>query len=726
MFFPASINKFTKKKSSKTDKFIETASNYTGYGEAVVKVTSSINTATSVLIPFEKFLPLFGDVVKILDNAVQMYVIAQHNKNICKLLIQRIGVANSQISILKTQKDLFTTESYESLQKLVNLLGLMRNFIGDISKYGKIRKYLEGKTIQQTYQELCKEYDSSINFLNLLVTINFRISAKEENEMIRKDIAALEKFGSLLESSIDASKKQTHRLKSVVKEVIELSQLSQLKQLNQVIQEVRDVKSMIDNLPKNNKSKNQKLIDNYFQEKLLKYEEYKQDESYNVKNNLRKYKHLINGQEYAFKKVASEKHSEELDQIKNQLIILKQIKGCLNIIYFYGLSFDGNYYYLVTEWASKANLRKYLECKIGIELKIRIAFDVVKGLNFLNAVGIVHHDVRPDNIVITEHDQAKITNFEYSRGNKDQTKNQELNIMRSRYNAPEILARSREEDVKQKYDVKCEVYSFGLLLWEIAEEKLPYKDKNDVLSIYNLVCLERYQEQFSPDSKFPIKYRNLSKMAVDQNPERRPVFADILIKLNDIYVEFENQSSNAVEEEPPSIPSAVFDWSLFDYMTLDEAIKEHEKAENGDVDVERDKIYKCFETFACMNDYQAKYYQAFYITKGWSDLKCEKFERDKKALELFREVADYSDEFPEAQLRYGTMLTQGLGCKRDSQQGTQYLLKAANNGNKTAMFNIATWYYMNKDKPSGDRYMTMSALKDYPPAIKYCKKNNIL
>ena len=57
-----------------------------------------------------------------------------------------------------------------------------------------------------------------------------------------------------------------------------------------------------------------------------------------------------------------------------------------------------------------------------------------------------------------------------------------------------------EKGVKQKYDTKCEVYSFGILLWEIAECKTPYLQFKDLATIMNNV-INGYREPFTSDSR---------------------------------------------------------------------------------------------------------------------------------------------------------------------------------------------------------------------------------
>ncbi|PKK70984.1 HCP-like protein [Rhizophagus irregularis] len=155
-------------------------------------------------------------------------------------------------------------------------------------------------------------------------------------------------------------------------------------------------------------------------------------------------------------------------------------------------------------------------------------------------------------------------------------------------------------------------------------------------------------------------------------------------------------------------------------MTLDKAIEYH-KNDSKD----KQKLYKCFDTYAEMDNPRAKYWKAYYISKGWSNLKCSDKEKQELSVQLFKEAADYGDEIPDAQLRYATMVMQGKGVKQDKGEAIKYFLKAAKNGHLVAMFNIATFYYSNNEKELGNYYMISAANKDYLQAINYCKKNNI-
>ncbi|CAB4434222.1 unnamed protein product [Rhizophagus irregularis] len=715
--------------AKKTDLAIEATTSVLGYADTII---STVELAASVAIPLSQFIPLIKDVSDIFSKVTELYRSAQHNKNITRILLERVSAANISVNILQAREDLLTSIYYKSLQRLVGVLHNMNEFIKEITQYNTVQKFLVAKKIENEYKELCKEYDSSMTLLsfNLLVKFN----TENEDKIVKEDVEQLVKFQeALVESMNDVKQKVSHtndQMNSVVERVSEMAMTMQ------------SMQSMMDN-KKEDANQIQTKIDNIFRTDKLPFEDYEEaDEDSKRSDRLRKYIHVKTKEEFAFKVV----EQDHINDVKNQVTILMKLKDCQNIINFYGLTSDGIKNYLVTEWAEKGNLRKYIEQDIDLKLKIRIAYDIAKGLNFLNSVKMVHRDIRSENIVITDHDVAKITNFKFSRSFDEATSNIVVDKECVRYSAPEMLRRGITGEKKKndkysiKYDTKCEVYSFGILLWEIAERKIPYEHFEDFMEITRKV-VGGYREKFTIGTDIPKKYQDLVNKSVDQNPGSRPIFSRMLTDLQDIFRSLEaptsrpnsikapperkmTQSTIAAAEEDCAInwdsDSFNTDWDSFDYMTLDKAIECH-KNDSKDKQI----LYKCFDTYAEMDNARAKYWKAYYISKGWSNLECSEKEKHKLSVQLFKEAADYGDEHTDAQLRYATMVMQGKGVKQDKNEAIKYFLKAAKNGHLVAMFNIATFYYSKNENELGNYYMISAANRGYEQAINFCKKKNI-
>ncbi|PKY52729.1 kinase-like protein, partial [Rhizophagus irregularis] len=160
-------------------------------------------------------------------------------------------------------------------------------------------------------------------------------------------------------------------------------------------------------------------------------------------------------------------------------------------------------------------------------------------------VEILHHDIRAENILITIDETAKLANCSLNAV----TLKQDQNLERARYCAPELLKNSNA-----KYNNKCEVYSFGILLWEIVEEKAPYEDYKDIIEIVNL-----------ENNQMPEKFKNLVINAVNHDPEFRPNIIEMLKVLKNCLEDSKSKAfhtSNVLQNQRPSEPTPTIPKSI--------------------------------------------------------------------------------------------------------------------------------------------------------------------
>jgi hypothetical protein len=178
------------------------------------------------------------------------------------------------------------------------------------------------------------------------------------------------------------------------------------------------------------------------------------------------------------------------------------------------------------------------------------------------------------------------------------------------------------------------------------------------------------------------------------------------------------------------------DFESFKYMTLTDAAKQHKRTNKyGNIIGDLKTAYKCFEVYANLggtgtanrNQIKAKYYKAYYISKGFVESPPNK---DKIVAELFKEVADDEvNEFSDAKLRYGYCLSKGKGVELNVSEALKYFEKAAEDDNIVAMYNAGFIYYhgidSEKNSEKAIHYMKFAAYNNYEPAINFCKEHNI-
>lgn len=138
---------------------------------------------------------------------------------------------------------------------------------------------------------------------------------------------------------------------------------------------------------------------------------------------------------------------------------------------------------MVTEFLSGGSLFDFLHKrgeKLNEEKIFYICKDVALGMSYLHGKNVLHCDLKSSNVLIDENWNVKLCDFGLSRL-KDNKKNKKDNIRvgTPHWMAPEILK-------GEKYECESDVYSFGILLWEMLTCQIPYKELS-TSEIINLV-----------------------------------------------------------------------------------------------------------------------------------------------------------------------------------------------------------------------------------------------
>ncbi|CAG8459917.1 23725_t:CDS:2 [Cetraspora pellucida] len=161
----------------------------------------------------------------------------------------------------------------------------------------------------------------------------------------------------------------------------------------------------------------------------------------------------------------------------------KNLIGYENVIKFYGVSSDENAnLYLILECADLGNLRSYLSKNtINWEQKVNIARQITCGLYFLHTNGMLHRDLHTKNVVIQKNaDSVKaiITDFGVSKVLPRNSKSKQELAGCVPFVDPKLL-----KDPNEAPDKSSDIYSLGVVMWEITSNGRPPFDKLNHVSI---------------------------------------------------------------------------------------------------------------------------------------------------------------------------------------------------------------------------------------------------
>lgn len=185
-----------------------------------------------------------------------------------------------------------------------------------------------------------------------------------------------------------------------------------------------------------------------------------------------------------------------------------------NIVNIYDVGSEKGMHYIVMEFVEGVTLKTYIEKKGQLSFKeaVSIAIQVGRGIEAAHSKGIVHRDIKPQNIIISTEGKVKVTDFGIARAATANTINSD--VMGSvHYSSPE---QARNGFV----DGKSDIYSLGIVMYEMVTGRVPFDGDTTVA-----VAIQHLQEEMVPPSAYaldlPISMEKIILKCTQKSPDRR-------------------------------------------------------------------------------------------------------------------------------------------------------------------------------------------------------------
>ncbi len=187
-----------------------------------------------------------------------------------------------------------------------------------------------------------------------------------------------------------------------------------------------------------------------------------------------------------------------------------------NIVEVYDVGEDNGEYYIVMEYVEGKHLKHLIKKrgKLTPTEVVDIALQITNGLSVAHESYIIHRDIKPQNILIIDNGIVKITDFGIAVAMNATQLTQTNSVMGSVHYLPP------EQAMGKSATLQSDIYSIGILLYELTTGKLPYTGENAVE-----IALKHLKEDI-PDvqqeaSNIPNSLANIIRKATAKNPKNR-------------------------------------------------------------------------------------------------------------------------------------------------------------------------------------------------------------
>jgi serine/threonine protein kinase len=212
---------------------------------------------------------------------------------------------------------------------------------------------------------------------------------------------------------------------------------------------------------------------------------------------------------------------ERSDETNTRLLMEARAMARLNhprVVAVYDAGEDGGIYYIVMELVRGKTLSQLESGELGYKQALGYIHEVLEALDYANAQGIIHRDIKPSNIMIVEDGKhTKLTDFGLARRASDVTQTTRTGqiVGTISYLAPERF-------LSKPADVRSDLYSVGIVMYEIFTGTLPFRnDRDDIVAtmyshVHDLPTPPREINRNVPE---PLEH--VIMRAIEKDPGRR-------------------------------------------------------------------------------------------------------------------------------------------------------------------------------------------------------------
>ncbi|KAG9316533.1 kinase-like domain-containing protein [Chiua virens] len=196
--------------------------------------------------------------------------------------------------------------------------------------------------------------------------------------------------------------------------------------------------------------------------------------------------HLPSGNIVALKIINLDTADDDVEAIQREVALLTQLRDAPNVTKYYGCYLDGPRVWIAMEFAQGGSVRTLMQTsKDGVleeRFTVVITREVLVGLAYLHKSAIIHRDIKAANILITATGKVMICDFGVSALSASTTSKRNTLMGTPNWMAPEVAQST------PVYDSKADIWSLGIMIYEMAKGAPPHSDLRDAIKVMQLIA----------------------------------------------------------------------------------------------------------------------------------------------------------------------------------------------------------------------------------------------
>ncbi|MCK5127073.1 MAG: CHASE2 domain-containing protein [candidate division Zixibacteria bacterium] len=208
----------------------------------------------------------------------------------------------------------------------------------------------------------------------------------------------------------------------------------------------------------------------------------------------------------------------EMNELRDRLFREAHAAGKLshpNIVTIYDVGSEGSLQYIAMEYLEGQDLEDLIKRKVQFSYKIiaNIISQICDALDYAHSQGIVHRDIKPANIMVLKDYSVKVMDFGIARVDSSSMTKTGIAMGTPNYIAPELLQ-------GMGVDKRCDIFSLGVVIYELLTGRRPFKGENMTALIYSII----HDEPLPPSTvnpKVPALFDHVVTNALKKNPKER-------------------------------------------------------------------------------------------------------------------------------------------------------------------------------------------------------------